>query len=47
LLNTSRCGQRDRSSRPSPDERPGRAVLNWLWLALSDQKMGNTDEARR
>jgi serine/threonine-protein kinase len=29
------------------DGRPGRAVLNWLWLALAYQKMGNTDEARR
>jgi tetratricopeptide (TPR) repeat protein len=29
------------------DGRPGRAVLNWLWLALVYQKMGNPDEARR
>jgi serine/threonine-protein kinase len=29
------------------DGRPGRAVLNWLWLALAHQKMGKLDEARR
>jgi serine/threonine-protein kinase len=29
------------------DGRPGRAVLNWLWLALAHQKLGNADEARR
>jgi hypothetical protein len=29
------------------DGRPGRAVLNWLWLALACQKSGQTDEARR
>jgi serine/threonine-protein kinase len=29
------------------DGRPGRAVLNWLWLALAHQKMGNPSEARR
>ena len=27
--------------------RPGRAVLDWLWLALASQKMGNPSEARR
>jgi tetratricopeptide (TPR) repeat protein len=27
--------------------RPGRAVLNWLWLALAAQKSGRPDEARR
>jgi len=26
--------------------RPGRAVLNWLWLALAYQKLGNSNEAR-
>jgi serine/threonine-protein kinase len=31
----------------SMDGRPGRAVLNWLWLALAYQKLGNADEARR
>ena len=29
------------------DGRPGRAVLNWLWLALAYQKLGKPDEARR
>jgi serine/threonine-protein kinase len=29
------------------DGRPGRAVLNWLWLALAHQKMGKVDDARR
>jgi hypothetical protein len=29
------------------DGRPGRAVLNWLWLALAYQKLGNPSEARR
>jgi serine/threonine-protein kinase len=29
------------------DGRPGRAVVNWLWLALANQKMGNPTEARR
>jgi serine/threonine-protein kinase len=29
------------------DGRPGRAVLNWLWLALAHQKLGSPIEARR
>ena len=29
------------------DPRPGRAVLNWLWLALANQRLGKADEARR
>ena len=29
------------------DSRPGRAVLNWLWLALACQKMDRPTEARR
>jgi tetratricopeptide (TPR) repeat protein len=29
------------------DSSPGRAVLNWLWLALAEQRLGNADEARR
>src|SRR5262249_21230050 len=29
------------------DGRPGQAVLNWLWLALAYQKLGNPKEARR
>jgi serine/threonine-protein kinase len=29
------------------DGRPGRAVLNWLWLALAHQKMGKPNQARR
>jgi tetratricopeptide (TPR) repeat protein len=28
------------------DGRPGRAVLNWLWLALAHHQSGNTAEAR-
>jgi tetratricopeptide (TPR) repeat protein len=29
------------------DSKPGRAVLNWLWLALANQRLGRTEEARR
>ncbi len=29
------------------DPKPGRAVLNWLWLALANQRLGKADEARR
>ncbi len=29
------------------DSRPGRAVLNWLWLALTNQRLGKAEEARR
>jgi tetratricopeptide (TPR) repeat protein len=29
------------------DGRTGRAVLDWLWLALAFQRLGKTDEARR
>jgi eukaryotic-like serine/threonine-protein kinase len=29
------------------DPRPRRAVLNWLWLALAEQRLGKTEEARR
>jgi hypothetical protein len=29
------------------DGRPGRAVPNWLWLALYYQKLGKAEEARR
>jgi hypothetical protein len=29
------------------DGRPGRAVLNWLWLALYYKKLGKAEEARR
>ena len=29
------------------DSKPGRAVINWLWLALADQRLGKSDEARR
>jgi hypothetical protein len=28
------------------DPRPGRAVLNWLWLALAEQDAGNIEQAR-
>jgi tetratricopeptide (TPR) repeat protein len=27
--------------------KPGQAVLNWLWLALAQQRLGKTEEARR
>jgi tetratricopeptide (TPR) repeat protein len=29
------------------DRKPGRAVLNWLWLALAQHRLGKADEARR
>jgi serine/threonine-protein kinase len=29
------------------DTTPGRAVLNWLWLALAQQRLGQPEEARR
>jgi tetratricopeptide (TPR) repeat protein len=29
------------------DPKSGRAVLNWLWLALANQRLGKADEARR
>jgi hypothetical protein len=29
------------------DPRPGRAVLNWLWLALAEQRLGKAEDARR
>src|SRR5204862_5843733 len=29
------------------DSAPGRAVLNWLWLALAHQRLGKAEEARR
>jgi tetratricopeptide (TPR) repeat protein len=29
------------------DFKPGRAVLNWLWLALAHQRLGKSAEARR
>jgi serine/threonine-protein kinase len=29
------------------DARPGRAVLNWLWLALAHQRLGERQQARR
>ncbi|MDG3005916.1 protein kinase domain-containing protein [Paludisphaera mucosa] len=29
------------------DSRAGTAVLNWLWLALADQRLGKSEEARR
>ncbi|MBX3358890.1 MAG: protein kinase [Phycisphaeraceae bacterium] len=28
------------------DARPGRAVVNWLWLSLTRQRQGKTEEAR-
>ncbi len=29
------------------NSKPGAAVLNWLWLALANQRLGKADEARR
>ena len=29
------------------DPKSGRAVVNWLWLALANQRLGKTEEARR
>jgi eukaryotic-like serine/threonine-protein kinase len=29
------------------EHKPGRAVLNWLWLALTSQRLGKAEEARR
>jgi tetratricopeptide (TPR) repeat protein len=29
------------------DRRPGAAVVGWLWLALAEQRLGKTEEARR
>jgi tetratricopeptide (TPR) repeat protein len=29
------------------DSKPGRAVLNWLWLALANERLGKAEEARR
>jgi tetratricopeptide (TPR) repeat protein len=28
------------------DAMPGRAVVNWIWLSMADEKLGKTDEAR-
>lgn len=29
------------------DSKPGRAVINWLWLALANHRLGKHEEARR
>jgi tetratricopeptide (TPR) repeat protein len=29
------------------DAKPGRAVVNWLWLALAQHRLGKAEEARR
>jgi serine/threonine-protein kinase len=29
------------------DAKPGRAVLNWLWLALGNQRLGKSEDAHR
>jgi hypothetical protein len=29
------------------NSQPGAAVLNWLWLALANQRLGKAEEARR
>jgi hypothetical protein len=47
-----RMGQFQSAVRPlelslRADSRPGRAVLNWLWLALASQKLGKDEDARR
>ena len=34
----------ERSLQANP--KPGVAVLNWLWLAMAEQRLGKTDEAR-
>jgi serine/threonine-protein kinase len=33
--------------RLKADHMPGRAVLNWLWLALANQRLEKSEEARR
>ena len=33
--------------RMKADATPGRAVLNWLWLALANQRLGKAGEGRR
>ena len=35
----------EQSLRANP--KPGAAVLNWLWLALANQRLGKAEEARR
>jgi serine/threonine-protein kinase len=35
----------DQSLRADPA--PGKTVLNWLWLALANQRLGQSEEARR
>jgi tetratricopeptide (TPR) repeat protein len=35
----------ERSLRADP--KPGKAVVNWLWLALANQHLGESEEARR
>jgi tetratricopeptide (TPR) repeat protein len=35
----------EQSLRAHP--KPGRAVLNWLWLALAHERLGKSEEARR
>ena len=29
------------------ESKPGRAVVNWLWLALADQRLGKSEESKR
>jgi serine/threonine-protein kinase len=29
------------------DSKPGRALVNWFWLALANQRLGNVEEAHR
>jgi serine/threonine-protein kinase len=46
----SRAGRFDRAlpllEKSLKDERPGSAVLNWLWLALTCEKLGQKAQAR-
>jgi tetratricopeptide (TPR) repeat protein/predicted Ser/Thr protein kinase len=37
----------EQSLKADPDAAPGRAVLNWLWLALANQRLGKAEEAQR
>ena len=40
-----RCPSSSRACGPTPGR--ARAVLNWLWLALANQRLGKAEEARR
>jgi hypothetical protein len=36
----------EQSLKADKDKQPGNAVLNWLWLALTSQKLGHKAQAR-